>query len=226
MGELGIRATFLNSSLDAAERSRRVAPAQGRGIRAPVRRARRDRRVRRAAAGCARAQARRRRRGALHQRMGTRFSPRLPQPRGPQAAIQGHPGAGADRHRDAARQERYRGTARARASARRPRLVLSFQSAPVRREERAGGRRARHDPETRARAPRRVGHRLLPLAQGGRGDGGVPRGAGRARGGLSRRHDARGARRAPRRSSIATISTSCAPRSPSAWGSTNRTCAS
>ena len=108
MGELGLRATFLNSSLDGAERSRRVAQlragefellyAAPEGIDASVGQS----------ARLARPEIDRGRRGALHQRMGPRFSPGLPQPRGPEAALQRHPHARADRDRDAARQERHR----------------------------------------------------------------------------------------------------------------------
>src|ERR1700689_5379757 len=148
MGELGIRATFLNSSLDAAERSRRTARPRAGGME------------------------------LLY------------------AAPAG---------RDAPRQERHRRATGLARSAARSRLLLSVQSALARGQEGIGNRRARHDPAPRPGAPRRVGHRLLPVAQGRRDDGGVSTGTQGARRGVSRRTHPRGARKGsgrvqPRRS--------------------------
>ena len=142
MGEVGIRATFLNSSLEAAERSRaRAAQLRRRRVRAALRGARGHRRVGRPAARLARPAAGRRRRGALHQRVGPRLPPVLPQPVGPEAALRGPAGARADRDRHAARQGRHHRAARRCGSARGPRLVLPPQPAPVRRQEGPGRRR-------------------------------------------------------------------------------------
>ena len=118
--------------------------------------------------------------------------------------------------------------ARFRGSFFRPNLRISV----YRKGERAasdGARRARRacarHPAPRARARRAERHRLLPVAQVGRGDGRVPARARRARRRLSRRHGRRASATARRRTSAATTSTSSSRRSRSAWASTSPTSA-
>ena len=92
----------------------------------------------------------RRRRGPLHQPVGPRLPPRLPQPRRAEAALRRRPGAGADGHRDARGHRRHRRAARrwrARRSVRgsffRPNLRLSaYRKGDGDGEPRAGKRGA------------------------------------------------------------------------------------
>ena len=108
MNEVGLRATYLNSTLAPEERERRVrALAAGEyelfyaapeGLEASVgRRAARPRPA-----------PHRRRRGALHQPVGPRLPPRLPQPGRPQAALRRRARSGAHRHRHAGGHGRHR----------------------------------------------------------------------------------------------------------------------
>ena len=95
----------------------------------------------------------------------------------------------------------------------------------LRRREAAGQAQARAHPALRARARGRRGHRVLLHAQGRRSGLRLARGQRRARGGLPCGHA--GGPCAPRTSarSSTTTCSSWWPRTPSAWASTNRTCA-
>ena len=114
------------------------------------------------------------RRGPLHQPVGPRFPPRVPQAGRPQAAVRRRAGAGADRDRHAPGRARHRRAARhATPAAFRGRFFRpNLRIVAYRKGERGGGgagkARARDILRlVRARA-RRERHRLLPVAQGGR----------------------------------------------------------
>ena len=87
LDEVGLRATFLNSTLEPAERDRRVRALAAGAFEICLRRARGDRGLGRARAGGARPAPDRRRRGPLHQPVGPRLPARVPQPGRAQAAV-------------------------------------------------------------------------------------------------------------------------------------------
>ena len=195
MGELGVRATYLNSSLDAAERSRRVARlrtgefellyAAPEGIDASVGNLLDSLDLKLIAVDEAH----------CISEWGHDFRPSYRNLAGLKQRFNGIPILALDRDRDAASEKRHRFAVGAQGSAQRPRLVLPPQPAFVRRQERPGRRRPRHDSEAGARSARRGGNHLLSIAQGRRGHRGVPRRPGRARVGLSRGNDAGTTRR-------------------------------
>ena len=105
--EVGLRATYLNSSLELEERRRRVAGARRRRVRAVLRGARGDRGVGRATRSRAGPAPHRRRRSPLHQPVGPRLPARVPQPGRAQAPLRRRAGAGADRDGDARGHRRH-----------------------------------------------------------------------------------------------------------------------
>ena len=222
--QLGVRAAFLNSTLDGQHQRAGRAGAARRRARPALRRAR-------AAADAAlpvaaRTQpdrAVRDRRGALRLAMGPRLPPRIPRADDPARALAAGAAHRADRDRRPADAARDRRAPAARGGAPLRQLVRPAQHPLHRRAE--GQRRAAAARFPR-RASRRGRHRLLPVAQEGRED---RRSAGRARRhrpALSRRAGCRSPRRRTSAASCARTAWSWWRRSRSAWASTSPTCAS
>ena len=154
-----LRATYLSATLDPDERAAAHARPGGGQVRALLRRARRHRGVGRPAAAQPGPAAHRRRRGPLHQPVGPRLPPRLPQPRRAEGQARRRPGAGADGHRDARGDRRHRRAAGHEEPGQRARQLLPAQPAPVdvpqgRRRRRRTAAAASAAPARRARAPR------------------------------------------------------------------------
>ena len=175
-GELGLRATFLNSSLSADGAPRRDrAPARRRVSSCCTPRPRASK-LRSGTCSGARAQPDRRRRSALHQPVGSRFSARVPQPRRAEAALRPRAGAGADGHRHARSHARHRRAARHAERRGLSRLVLSARtcaSTRTKRAPRSAPRLREADRASDRRPRRRKRHRVLPLAQDHRADRGA-----------------------------------------------------
>ena len=176
--------------------------------------------ARRAAAGLAGLATDRRGRGALHQPMGPRLPPGLPESGGAQGALRRAAGAGPDRHRDPRVQERHRRPAglgdRWTSAAR-----SSGPTSSCTPSRRARGPGVRDTILRLVRARRGERHHLLPVPQVRRGHGRVPGPRGVRAPAYHAGPDAGGARRGPGRLQPRRPRRDRPPPSPSAWASTS-----
>ncbi len=232
--EVGLRATYLNSSLELEERRRRVAGLRRRRLRAVLRGAGGHRGVGRQRARAHGPAPHRRRRGPLHQPVGPRLPSRVPQPGRAQAPLRRRAGAGADRDGDARGHQRHRRAAGDGQAARLPRQLLPPQPDDLdlpqgRRARRRGGRGAARARGAScawcARAPGQSGIVYCLSRKSVEATAEFLARPGRARGRLPRRHGARRSATARRRRSGATTPTWWSPPSRSAWASTSPTSA-